>query len=100
MEFSKFGFEAEIGNSIKTGKIILESLKSENWLDNETAVIFIEQTYFNQHLSYVRKGTKDFFPNPIFLSIFNKISFGTKISSFTNFFLIPIPKYKPISNKF
>ena len=54
MEFPKYGFEAEIGNSRTTAEIILESLKSENWFDNETALIFIEQTYYNPNVKAFR----------------------------------------------
>ena len=49
MTFGNNAYEAEIGNSIETADIILESLQNGSWIDNNTTLLFIEQTYFNAH---------------------------------------------------
>ena len=49
MTFRHHGYEAEMGNSIETADIILESLKNGSWIDNNTTLFFVEQTYFNAH---------------------------------------------------
>ena len=49
MTFGDYGYEAEIGNSIDTANIILENLNNGSWIDNNTTLFFIEQTYFNAH---------------------------------------------------
>ena len=45
------GYEAEIGTSIDSSKIILSSLQERQWLDENTEVLFFEQTYYNGNLN-------------------------------------------------
>ena len=48
--FEKCAFEAEIGTSVESSDIILSALRSANWIDNETSLLFFEQTFLNAAL--------------------------------------------------
>ena len=44
-------YEADIGSSIDSSKIILSSLQERQWLDENTDILFFEQTYYNGNLN-------------------------------------------------
>ena len=45
------GYEAEIGSSVDTSKLILSYLQEQQWLDEHTETLFFEQTYYNGNLN-------------------------------------------------
>lgn len=45
--FGDCHYEAELGNTRKTSITIIDSLKEGAWIDNQTTLLFFEQTFFN-----------------------------------------------------
>ena len=46
-EFGDCGYEAEVGHTEASGRFMIEYLKSNNWLDENSTVLFFEQTFIN-----------------------------------------------------
>ena len=56
-EFGECSYEAELGHTKSSGRFMAELLKSENWLDTRTTLLFFEQTYINIPLRTVSQWT-------------------------------------------
>ena len=50
-KFPKCGFEANVGSSSESSDIILNFLFENAWIDNETELLFFEQTFLNANLN-------------------------------------------------
>ena len=50
-EFPKCGFEGNVGSSSESSAIILNFLFENAWIDNETELLFFEQTFLNANLN-------------------------------------------------
>ena len=46
-EFGDCGYEAEVGHTEASGRFMIQYLKSNNWLDENSTVLFFEQTFIN-----------------------------------------------------
>ena len=51
--FRGCGFESEIGVSMESAKFVLKDLKKQEWITQETMVLFFEQSYFNANLNAI-----------------------------------------------
>ena len=57
--FGNCHYEAELGTSRQTSQTIMDSLYEGAWLDNNTNLLFFEQTYFNGNLNSLELQLKN-----------------------------------------